>query len=108
MENVNLIYFLKLVSYCSSLSCFVAVVIATSSLDSYIRIWDLQSGEKTKTIESGPVDVWSLTFTPDAKHIVSGSHSGKINWFTVETGKLEQSFDTRGKFTLSIACVMLL
>ena len=82
-------------------------VIATSSLDSYIRIWDLQSGEKNQTIESGPVDVWSVTFTPDSKHIVSGSHAGKINWFSVETGKPEQSFDTRGKFTLSIACVCL-
>ena len=80
-------------------------MIATSSLDSYIRVWDLQTGEKTQTIESGPVDVWSVTFTPDSKHIVSGSHAGKINWFSVETGKLDQSYDTRGKFTLSIACV---
>ena len=68
-------------------------------------MWDLKSGEKTQTIEAGPVDVWSVSFTPDAKHIVSGSHAGKINWFSVESGKLEQSNDTRGKFILSIACV---
>ena len=56
-------------------------------------------------IEAGPVDVWSVMFTPDSKYILSGSHAGKINWFSVETGKLHQSYDTRGKFTLSIACV---
>ncbi len=51
------------------------------------------------------MDVWSVMFTPDSKYIISGSHAGKINWFSVETGKLHQSYDTRGKFTLSIACV---
>ena len=80
-------------------------VIATSSLDSYVRVWELQSGEKKQTIEAGPVDVWSVMFTPDSKHLISGSHAGKINWYNVETGKLHQSYDTRGKFTLSIACV---
>ena len=80
-------------------------MIATSSLDSYVRVFELQSGEKKQTIEAGPVDVWSLAFTPDDKHIISGSHAGKINWYNVESGKLAQSYDTRGKFTLSIACV---
>lgn len=84
---------------------FPLTVIATSSLDSFVRIWELQSGEKRQTIEAGPVDVWSVRFTPDSKYIISGSHTGKINWFNVETGKLHQSYDTRGKFTLSVACV---
>lgn len=83
-------------------------MIATSSLDSFIRIWELQSGIKKQTIEAGPVDVWSLMFTPDAKHVISGSHSGKINWYNVDTGKLDQSYDTRGKFTLSVACVSII
>ena len=53
-------------------------MIATSSLDSFVRVWELQSGEKKQTIEAGPVDVWSLAFTPDDKHIISGSHAGNI------------------------------
>jgi len=80
-------------------------LIATSSLDSSIRIWDLQNGKEIRKIGAGPVDVWSVSFTPDSKHIVSGSHAGKVNWYSVETGDLTQSYDTRGKFTLSIACV---
>ncbi|GJQ73963.1 hypothetical protein Trydic_g18897 [Trypoxylus dichotomus] len=76
---------------------------ASSSLDSSMRIWDLKSGEKTSSIEVGPVDLWTVAFSPDDKFIISGSHSGKITMYSVETAKAEQTLDTRGKFTLSIA-----
>lgn len=70
-----------------------------------MRIWDLESGEKISTIEVGPVDLWTVTFSPDDKYIISGSHSGKITLYNVETAKAEKTLDTRGKFTLSIAYV---
>lgn len=54
----------------------------------------------------GPVDIWTVVFSPDDKFIVSGSHAGKIHLYGTESGKQEQTLDTRGgKFTLSIACV---
>ena len=37
--------------------------------------------------------------------IISGSHSGKIDLLRVESGKQEQTLDTRGKFTVSVAYV---
>lgn len=83
---------------------YVAVC-ASSSLDSSMRIWDLENGEKISTIDVGPVDLWTVAFSPDDKYIISGSHSGKITLYNVETAKAEQSLDTRGKFTLSIAYV---
>lgn len=51
------------------------------------------------------MDAWTVTFSPDSKYIATGSHSGKINLYGVESGKLESSLDTTGKFTLSIAFV---
>jgi len=57
------------------------------------------------SIEVGPVDIWTVAFSPDDKFIISGSHSGKIALYGVESGKQEQTLDTRGKFTLSIAYV---
>ena len=81
---------------------------ASSSLDSSLRLWDLESGEKLTTIEVGPVDIWTVVYSPDDKYIVSGSHAGKINMYGTETGKQEQTLDTRGgKFTLSVAYVSL-
>ncbi len=29
------------------------------------------------------------------QHLISGSHSGKVNFFSVETGKLEEQLDTK-------------
>lgn len=81
---------------------------ASSSLDSSLRLWDLESGEKIYNIEVGPVDIWTVCFSPDDKYIVSGSHAGKIHLYNAENGKPEQVLDTRGgKFTLSIAYVRL-
>lgn len=66
----------------------------------------MESGEKLTTIEVGPVDIWTLVYSPDDKFIVSGSHAGKINMYGAESGKQEQTLDTRGgKFTLSVAYV---
>lgn len=51
------------------------------------------------------VDVWTLAYTPDGRHLATGSHGGKINLFNTDTGTRTSTFDTRGKFTLSVACV---
>ena len=61
--------------------------------------------EKVGSIEVGPVCIWTVAFPPDDKFIISGSHSAKIVLYGVESGKQEQTFDTRGKFTLSVAYV---
>uniref|UniRef100_A0A671S5Y3 Superkiller complex protein 8 n=1 Tax=Sinocyclocheilus anshuiensis TaxID=1608454 RepID=A0A671S5Y3_9TELE len=54
-------------------------------------------------MDAGPVDAWTVAFSPDSKYIATGSHLGKVNIFGVESGKKEHSLDTRGKFILSIA-----
>lgn len=51
------------------------------------------------------VDAWTISFSPDSRFLASGSHTGTINLFGVESGKKESQLDTRGKFTLSIAHV---
>ena len=74
-------------------------------MDSGLFMWNVITGEKMGSIDVGPVDIWTLAFSPDDKFIISGSHSGKINMYGVESRKQEQQLDTRGKFTLSIAYV---
>lgn len=78
-------------------------IAASSSLDAHIRLWDLENGKQMKSIDAGPVDAWTLAFSPDSQHLATGTHMGKVNIFGVESGKKEYSLDTRGKFILSIA-----
>ena len=54
---------------------------------------------------SSLVDAWAIAFSPDSRFLASGSHTGKINLFGVDSGRKESSMDTRGKFTLSLAYV---
>ncbi len=69
-----------------------------------INLWRVESGQRLRGIEeNGPMDAWTVAFTPDGQSVISGSHAGKVNLFSVETGQATQHLDTRGKFTLSIA-----
>ena len=77
----------------------------SSSLDSTIHLWDLTTGERIKKFDNGPMECWTIAFSPDEKHIITGAQNGKVHFFDVETGQQEQKMDTRGKFILSIAYV---
>jgi len=66
----------------------------------------MANGEKIRNFENGPMECWTVTFSPDGKHIISGSQMGKITYFNVETGQRELQLDLRGKHTLSVAPVI--
>lgn len=80
--------------------------IASSSLDSGLCIWKTETGQLLNQTALGPVDLWTVAFSPCDKFVISGSHEGKISMYSVETAKPEQVLDPQnGKFTLSIAYV---
>jgi WD repeat-containing protein 61 len=76
---------------------------ASASLDSNISIWDLETGEKKRSIDSGPLESWTVEFTRDSKYVLTGSADGKVEMFDVETGKKEKTLETKGKMALSLA-----
>lgn len=72
-------------------------------------IWDSETGEQKHLLPMGPVDLWTVAFSPCNKFVISGSNEGKISMYQVETGKVEQVLDPQnGKFTLSLAYVLSL
>lgn len=82
--------------------------IASSSLDSGLCIWKTETGQLLNQTILGPVDLWTVAFSPCDKYVISGSHEGKISLYSVETAKPEQVLDPQnGKFTLSIAYVRI-
>ncbi|KAI8345918.1 WD repeat-containing protein 61-like protein [Mortierella sp. GBAus27b] len=84
----------------------------STSLDSQIRIWDLEQLKQHKVIDAGAGEAPDLPapykhgrpkFSPDSKHIATGSSSGNVNQYSVETGEKVQSFEGRGKFSMCVA-----
>jgi WD repeat-containing protein 61 len=85
-------------------------VLASTSLDQQIRIWDLVQQAHIRTIEAGPVESWKLAFSPCGRYclltryIASGTHQGTINIWISDTGEKDRVLQTSSsKFLLSVA-----
>ncbi len=37
-------------------------MLASSSLDAAIHLWDVDTGEKIRSMENGPMDAWTVAF----------------------------------------------
>ncbi|KAI7862878.1 quinon protein alcohol dehydrogenase-like superfamily [Spinellus fusiger] len=66
-----------------------------------IRIWDLQNnGAIMKVITAAPVEAWTARFSPEGQFLATGSHSGDIHLYNVESGEKAQTFATKPKFLM--------
>mmetsp|Transcript_33252 Transcript_33252/g.81713 ORF Transcript_33252/g.81713 Transcript_33252/m.81713 type:complete len:318 (-) Transcript_33252:129-1082(-) len=64
-------------------------LVASSALDSFIRVWDVETHETKCVIESPPAENWELAFQPveDPQHIaVAGGTSGAVKLFSINDG----------------------
>jgi len=79
-------------------------VAISSGMDSRIRILDLQGDAGIKsTMDVGPVECWRLACHPDGNTFASGTHSGAVNVWDLESEKLVQTLETQGGFVLCVA-----
>jgi WD repeat-containing protein 61 len=81
-----------------------SLVCVSSSMDSNIRVWDLEKGKLIKSIDATPIEAWTVSLSPDNKTIATGSQNGNINIFNIESGKKEQSFDAQKKSFCMAVC----
>jgi len=70
-------------------------IIASSSLDKTIKLWNLSTGQLLHTLTAHSSAVISVTFSPDGKTLASASNmefqDGTIKLWDVETGTLKQT-----------------
>ena len=54
--------------------------LATGSRDSFVKIWNIDRRELVTTLKAATGDVWSVTFTPDAKSLITSGLGGTKLW----------------------------
>ena len=60
---------------------------ASSSLDTMIRLWDLEHGTELRTIDAGPIEAWTVSLFADGQAVASGSQGGNVNLWSVASGE---------------------
>lgn len=58
-------------------------LVAAGSLDTVVRIWDVQSGQLVERLKGHRDSVYSVAFTPDGKGLVSGSLDKTLKYWDV-------------------------
>ncbi len=57
--------------------------VAAGSLDTVVRIWDVQTGQLLERLRGHRDSVYSVSFTPDGKGLVSGSLDKTLKYWDV-------------------------
>ena len=58
-------------------------LVAAGSLDTVVRIWDVQTGQLVERLKGHRDSVYSVAFTPDGKGLVSGSLDKTLKYWDV-------------------------
>jgi transducin (beta)-like 1 len=61
-------------------------IVATSSFDSTVRIWDAVTGKCLELLSDHQRPVYALTFSPDGKWLATGSGDGWLYIYSVKVG----------------------
>jgi WD repeat-containing protein 61 len=81
-------------------------VAVSTSIDSNIRVWDLQNdGKLLHSIIAPPGQAWTSKCSPDGTFVAAGSHSGDLNIYNINDGDQVSSLPTKDKFIMSTAYV---
>ena len=62
-------------------------ILATAGVDGTMRLWDVDSGQKTATLGIHPSSVNSVSFSPDGRTLASGGWDGKVRLWDVDSGQ---------------------
>ena len=66
-------------------------LLATTSLDHAVRLWDVARGACVDTLQGHQAEVGGCAFSPDGRAIVSGDRLGHVNFWTIPRPKGEEA-----------------
>ena len=72
--------------------------LVSGSLDSEVKLWNLDSGDVLRTFQGQTGWIDSLAFSPDGRTVASGTATGAVKLWNVISGELERTLqDNTGK-----------
>jgi RNA polymerase sigma factor (sigma-70 family) len=71
--------------------------------DDMLKLWDVESGEEKRSLQMPGTSVWQVTFSPDGKLVLAGSHAhqpgdkSKVMMWDVATGEIKLDLNCEGE-----------
>ena len=78
-------------------------ILATSSADKTVRLWDMQKLTATKILSGLNDFVYAVTFSPDGTLVAAGSYNGDVRIWNVNDGSERQTFNASPGYKASSA-----
>ena len=78
-------------------------ILAFTSRDNTIKLWDVRSGKELKTLTGHSDNVFSVVFSPNGKILASGSNDETIRLWDVSSGKELKTSTGYSKSIFSVA-----
>src|SRR5207248_2887539 len=78
-------------------------VLASSSRDRSIRLWDARTGQLRRTLLGHAADVYSVVFSPDGDRLASGSGDRTIRFWDARTGAVSLTLEGHTDIVRSVA-----
>jgi hypothetical protein len=67
--------------------------LASGSKDNTVKLWDVATGQPTRTLTGHEYPIRSVAFSPDGTRLASSSHDKTVRLWDVATGRLISRFD---------------
>jgi WD40 repeat protein len=71
--------------------------LVSSSLDGFVRVWDVETGLTLRAMEGHPAGALGLSLSPDARFAVVGTGQNLVKIWELSTGKEVRKFENTGR-----------